>query len=172
MLQKYHSYELTNFELTNRYDATKVSLLEKFDSNTIISAVYYEGSNKEYYVKRFQIETSTLDKAFSFIGDASGSKLAVVSTDARPQISYKVPTGKGNQKEDVQSDLSELIDVKGWKALGNKLDRRKVTSVKLLEVELPSEDQPEKSDSVPQDLKTGDTVEWSEDDLNGQGQLF
>jgi len=167
------SYELTNFELTNRYDPQKVMLIEQFDPETVITAVHYEGKNKEYYVKRFQVETRTLDKPFLFISDAPNSKLAAVSTEPAPHISYKAATGKGNEKEEMTVNLADFIDVKGWRAMGNKLDRRKVTGVKLIEVEQPEEaDEDETSANGNGSLTTGDTVEWKDDDLNGQGELF
>ena len=78
VIYKDGSYELTNFELTNRYDPAKVLIMEMFKPETVITAVHYDGKSKEYYVKRFQIETTTLDKSFSFISDAPNSKLAVV----------------------------------------------------------------------------------------------
>jgi topoisomerase IV subunit A len=167
------SYELTNFELTNRYDPQKVMLIEQFDPETVITAVHYDGKNKEYYVKRFQVETRTLDKPFSFISDAPNSKLATVSTEPAPHISYKAATGKGNEKEEVTVNLADFIDVKGWRAMGNKLDRRKVTGVKLIEGEQPEDTEEDKPAARGNgSLKTGDTIEWKDDDLNGQGELF
>ncbi|MEO0473614.1 MAG: DNA gyrase/topoisomerase IV subunit A, partial [Bacteroidota bacterium] len=165
VIHKDGSYELTDFELTNRYDPAKVVLLDKFDPKKVISAVHYEGKSKDYYVKRFCIETSTVGKTFSFISDQPGSKLIMASTRANPWISYKV-TLQGRTKEELEQNLAEFIDVKGWKALGNKLDRRKVSAVKELAKEEP--------ETPAENLQTGDSVEWSGDDLkdNGQGKLF
>jgi len=39
-------YELTNFELTNRYEPNDVLLIEKFDPEKVLSAVYYDGGAK------------------------------------------------------------------------------------------------------------------------------
>jgi topoisomerase-4 subunit A len=49
-------YELTSFELTNRYEPTEVLLIQKFDAQKVIGAVYYDGSTKGFFVKRFLIE--------------------------------------------------------------------------------------------------------------------
>ena len=162
VIYKDGSYELTNFELTNRYDINKVLLLTKNTADKIITAVHYDGKGKEYYVKRFHIETSTLDKKFVFINEESGSKLMVASVADEAWIKYKA-TIKGSKKEDVELNLAEFIDVKGWKAQGNKLDRRKVSSVKLL-----------REENKEKVLKSGDTVEWTKEELkdNGQGSLF
>ena len=165
VIYKDGSYELTDFELTNRYDISKVVLVDKLTEDTVITAVHYDGNQKDYYVKRFQIETSTLDKKFSFINDTSGSKLIMASTDAEPHVKFKAGN-KASNKEEVVLNLAEFIDVKGWKAMGNKLDRRKVSSVK--EIKPPVKDKDKDS------LSTGDQVEWSKDELadNGQGALF
>jgi topoisomerase-4 subunit A len=170
VLYKDGQYELTNFELTNRYDVKKVIWVEKFDPETVITAVHYEGKQKDYYVKRFNIETSTIDKKFKFISDESGSKLVVATTHPKPEIGFKVTTPGKRTKENVKLELSSFIDVKGWRALGNKLDRRKVSSVEEL---TPKETKTAKKQSNEK-LKTGDKVEWSgeEVDSDKQGSLF
>ena len=159
------SYELTSFELTNRYEMEKIVLIEKFDPETVISAVHYDSKQKDHYAKRFKVETSTIDKKFSFISEAPGSKLLVASTHPETRISFQALT-KGSPKETIELNLAEFIDVKGWKALGNKLDRRTVSGVK--EVEQKRE--------IPEKLKAGDSVEWdieeTKTDEGGQGSLF
>ena len=48
--------ELTNFELTNKYEMDDIIFLEKFDPNKVYTAVYYDGDSKNYFVKRFKVE--------------------------------------------------------------------------------------------------------------------
>ncbi|MDX2249934.1 MAG: DNA gyrase/topoisomerase IV subunit A [Bacteroidia bacterium] len=169
VIHKDGSYEMTNFELTNRYDINKTQIVEKFDPSTVISTVYYDPKQKDYFVKRFRIETTTLDKKFTFIGEEAGSKMLVVSTHPEPRIKYYTTGTKGNAKEETEISLAEFIDVKGWRTIGNRLDRRKVTSVKELPPLEPEDDEEE----IPDKLKTGDQIEWSKDDLkNQQGKLF
>lgn len=172
VIHKDGSYELTNFELTNRYDINKTQLVEKFEPSTVVTAVYFDAKQKEYFVKRFQIETTTLDKKFVFISEDPGAKLAFVSTAPLPRIKYFTTGLKGNAKEEVEVNLAEFIDVKGWRAIGNRLDRRKVTGIKELPpLELEEEDDDETT--PPEKLKTGDQIEWGQDDLKDQqGKLF
>ena len=125
------SYEITGFELTNRYEPDQLLLIEKYDAEKIISAVHFDAAQKNYYVKRFKIEVSALGKKHHFISDAIGSKLIVVSTRQQPQVEVEFINSKG-VKETTISDLDMLIDVKGWKALGNKLSGNKVEKVVLL----------------------------------------
>jgi len=73
-------YEITNYELINRYEPEQVYLIQKYHSGQVIQVVYLEGKSKLQYVKRFVIETTTMEKKFSFIGDEKGSQLLVATT--------------------------------------------------------------------------------------------
>jgi topoisomerase-4 subunit A len=162
-------YELTTFELTNRYEANEVLLIEKFNSDQVISAVYYDGSSKLHYVKRFLIETRTINKKFNAISDHRQSKLIVVSTEKQPQINVLI--AKGKEKELLELDLDMLIDVKGWKAIGNKLTNYKVLEIKLLKNKPNKEDIPKGERQEVDDLEIGSTLSFKikkdEDDQLG-----
>ncbi|KXX69765.1 DNA gyrase/topoisomerase IV subunit A [Flammeovirga sp. SJP92] len=128
-------YELTNFEVTNRYEAKKVVLIEKFLPYKAISAVHYDTNNRQYYIKRFHIETSTMNKRFKFINEANASRLLLVTTQLSPDVELKYTNGRKREKTKV--NLKEFVEVKGWKALGNKLPYDKVTDAKLLSADDP-----------------------------------
>ncbi len=158
-------YELTTFELTNRFEASEVVLIEKFNPLSTVSAVYYDGGTKTFFVKRFQIETTTINKKFNFITDHKQSYLKLVSTEKQPQIS--VTLIKGKEEEAMEYDLDMLIDVKGWKAIGNKLstypvkDLALIQSKKAAEPEL-SEDLEDSSEADADDeLEIGTTIDLS-----------
>jgi topoisomerase-4 subunit A len=128
------NYELTNFELTNRYPAEEIALLAKFNPNGIISAIYFDGSNKTHFIKRFKIETSTIDKKFLFISDHKASKLVASSINYAPNVQIKhKPDGKTSEIELMPID--ELVDVRGWKAIGSKLNYPKLTDAKFIDTE-------------------------------------
>ena len=124
------SYEMTNYELTNRYDPDTLVLIEKFDPARVITAVYYDGDKKQYNVKRFHIETQSLDQKFLFIKEGRSNRLELATTEPHPVV--KMITGK--KKSDASKtevDLVDRVDVAGWRAVGNKL-----TSENLLDLEL------------------------------------
>ncbi len=148
VLYKDGSYELTSFELTNRYEYNKIEIIERFDPDTVITAVYLDGESKNYYVKRFQVETSTLNKRFPFISESSGSKLLLISTSDHvvAEVTYSKGRGKGKETEEVV--LEEIIDVKGWKAMGNKLSTYQVKKVKKVD---ESSDKSDNDDEVETD---------------------
>ncbi len=131
-------YELTSFELTNRYEAAKIVLIEKFDPKGIISAIHYDPDSQYYLVKRFQVETSTMDKKFGFISEEKGAKLLLATTVAQPQVEVAYTVKGSRDRQTVSVDLDMVIDVKGWKAMGNKISQHSVKKVTLLNNEAKS----------------------------------
>ncbi len=125
-------YELTSFDLTNRYEPSKIHLIEKFDPEGVIGAVHFDGSSATHYVKRFLVETSTRDKKFMFIGEEKGSKMLLATTlkDAQIEVHYTVKGSR--ERKTTVFDMDMLIDIKGWKATGNKLSPHNVKKVILL----------------------------------------
>ncbi|MFN7330110.1 MAG: DNA gyrase/topoisomerase IV subunit A, partial [Bacteroidota bacterium] len=127
------NYKITSFETTNRYEPEKTILVEKFNPKKVISAIYWDGESKQHFVKRFLIETTTPDKEFNFISEGIGSRLEFVTTAETPEVEIELLKGKGKEKESEVVNLEEIVDVKGWKALGNRLSQFKVTKVKPLD---------------------------------------
>ena len=140
------NYELTNFELTNRYPAEEIKYLKKFEPLAIISAVYFDGSNKTHLIKRFHLETTSLDKKFLFISDHKTSKLIAITDNYAPNVQIKhKPDGKTNELEIIP--IEDIAEVRGWKALGSKLNYPKLVEVSFLETE---EDEPIAIQSAPE----------------------
>ncbi|MFM7856094.1 MAG: hypothetical protein ACKO96_30285, partial [Flammeovirgaceae bacterium] len=127
------NYKITSFDLTNRYEPEKTILLEKFNPKKVISAIYWDGESKQHFVKRFLIETTTPDKEFNFISEGIGSRLEYVTTVESPEVEIELIKNKNKEKETELVNLEELIDIKGWKSVGNRLSQFKVTKVKPLE---------------------------------------
>jgi len=151
------NYELTNFELTNRYPAEEIMFLKKFEPQAIISAAYFDGSNKTNLIKRFRLETTSLDKKFLFISDHKASKLIAVTDNYSPNVQIKhKPDGKTNELEIIP--IGELAEVRGWKALGSKLNYTKLVEVVFLDTE---EEAPatEKTNVTPEAVELEDVEE-------------
>ncbi len=137
------SYKITNFDLSNRYDPEKTLRVEKYNPKKAVSAVYVDGESKQYIVKRFMIETSTIDKEFNFISEGIGSRLVVVTTSETPEVEVEVIKAKDKPRKTQVVNLEELVEIKGWKSVGNRLSEWKVTKVTLLEEdEPPVEEEP------------------------------
>ncbi|MCP4440132.1 MAG: DNA gyrase/topoisomerase IV subunit A [Aureispira sp.] len=131
------TYEITNFELTNRYEAKELVDIVKWNPEMVISAVYTDGERKVTYAKRFQVETTSLGQKFEFLPNSHRStKLLFASLREQPRIEYKVKAGSKSVTGEL--NLHEFVDVKGWKALGNKISGNKLTSVTEIIVEPPT----------------------------------
>ncbi len=126
------SYELTNYDLSNRFDMENVYSIEKFNPETIYSCVYYHSERKSFYVKRFKIETNTLETKFFFIPEDKNSKLGMFSSRKNPIVEFNYI--KGRQKEQLVDsiEVESFIEVKGWRSLGNKLSIYPVNAIRVL----------------------------------------
>ena len=92
----------------------------------VISSIYFDGKSKTHFVKRFKIETITLNKKFCFITQEKGSKLEYVTYRSGEVITYKYYSDKKLKTIDLVID--KFIDVKGWKSIGNKILTDKIRS--------------------------------------------
>ncbi len=125
-------------------------VLEKWEPNKPISAIYYEGEKERYYVKRFLIENG--DKEEHFISDHPKSQLEIVATDYRPIAEVNFSK---RSLEKMTVDLEDFIAIKGIKALGNQLTTEKIKSVDLLDplpYEPPVEESVEEVEVVDEEV--------------------
>jgi topoisomerase-4 subunit A len=131
------SYELTAPDPAIHFDVPNIVLLRKLEPDTVVSAAYLDGETKLHYVKRFHIETTTMAKRFTFISETKGSKLLAATTFTEPEVEVKMQRDKKADKETETLRLDQFIEVKGWKAMGNKLNYYKVHALTLLTDEGP-----------------------------------
>lgn len=157
------SYEITGSELTNRFEPENIALIEKFDPDVTVSAIYLDGKSKLHFAKRFKIETSTVGKKFGFVPEEKGSKLDFVSTASNPKVIVEYVKGKYLTPPPEEINLADFIDVKGWKALGNRLSNNKVARIKPL----PVSETFEAGTSIEMDVK-----KTPGGDMNNQPELF
>jgi topoisomerase IV subunit A len=111
--------EITDTELNQRFDADKVIEIEKFNPEKIVTAIYYDNEKLQFNVKRFKIETQTLNSKFFFIKEGNGNYLEAVTSHPEPVILVK--SGRGTQARSTKIKINNFVEVMGWKAVGNKL---------------------------------------------------
>ncbi len=142
-------YRLSNFELSNHFE-DDLLFVEKFNSGKIYTAVYYDGEQKYYYLKRFSFEAT--DKLTNFTAEDTGSRLVLISGEPRPrfEIKYGGPH-KTRPKDIIVAD--EFIAIKGCKAKGKRLttyEIGKITEIEPLEPpQSPEPEEPEPTDEGP-----------------------
>jgi len=117
--------------VTHHFDDDMI-VLEKWEPQKPITAIYWDGAKERYYGKRFLIEVPDKDEVF--ISDNDGSQLELVSTDWRPvaeMVFYK-ERGK-DQRANEEVSMEDFIAVKGISALGNQFYTEKLKGLNWLE---------------------------------------
>lgn len=119
VVYKNGTYEIMDTERTHRLDTDEIVLIEKYDPENIISAIYLDAEKKQLMVKRFRIETTTLHSPFNFIKEGKDNRVVAASTLPEPVLA--VQAGKGNAIRKGKLKIAKIVEVMGWKAIGAKL---------------------------------------------------
>ena len=103
---------------------TDILYLGKYNPSRIFTVLYFEGENFNYMVKRFTLETCPTTTEFNILSDHPDTKMIeFFSTEnARVMMDYQ----SGHKVEQEELDLTELAEVKTYKALGSKFTAKKV----------------------------------------------
>ncbi|RYD97472.1 MAG: DNA gyrase/topoisomerase IV subunit A [Sphingobacteriales bacterium] len=136
-------YELTDFDLTNRYEREQILAIEKWIPEDPITAVYWDNDKKQFNIKRFRIETQTLKNKFLLIKEGNKNYLYFVTTHPNPTLTIM----NGKKKSDAQvQELkpAEYMEVTGWKAIGSRLSDKDLLSITATLPEPKEEDEEEK----------------------------
>ncbi len=171
LLYKDGSYEIADLDMARRFDPEELLHIGKFYPETVVSAVHFDGNKGWTMVKRFRIETKSAGERFSYLSEHKDSKLLYASVKTVPRIEYSVKI-KG-KKIQGEVNLADFIDVKGWKAVGNKLSDQKLTSIKEIEEAELFQAPESNAEETPllDKFHAGDSLEFDVG-KNGQGSLF
>jgi len=111
-------------------------------------------------VKRFVFDNLVIGKQVSIISDENGSKLVMITGAKQPVVELVQLKGKDQTPETLEIDLTTLIDIKGMKAMGNRLSQHPVKSVELI----AAQEEEIADEKASADFKDDDT-----DDADGNG---
>ena len=73
--------------------------------------------------KRFKIDIHSIGKRYLLISENRGSKLLLLSSEDKINILYNYKTKRGEKKSKIVLNY-DIVNIKGWKALGNRLDNK------------------------------------------------
>ncbi len=132
-------------------------VIMKHSQQKIITAVYYDGSKKEYWVKRFQPEVH--DKNVNFITEHDKSKVLLLSFDTFPMLRVTYGIFKGKMTQDI--NINDFCPSKTEKAKGTKLNFKDIKQLDWL---------PPKPEPKEKKTGTGKVVDLEKDD--DQKKLF
>ncbi len=159
------NYILHAVDPTTKIDTDQLVYVGRYTPDTPLGVIHYDGHKGWTMVKRFVLETSTLNEPFLIISDHPKSKILFATAEPEVKLRYFVMSKKKKVYHEIE--LDQFIDLKGWKALGNKLTEKVIKGIEVIE---ESESNESFSDSNDENLKAGDTVEFNLG--NGQGKLL
>ncbi len=151
-IDKEGNYELTNFDLSNHFVADQVLFISKFKPNRPIAVVYYDAKGKQFNIKRFLVETLTQNKKFMCIPEEKDNYILLATDYKNPVVILS--TGKGKTLKEEQVYLNDAIEVKGWKAIGNKFCGNDLNQIELL----PPDPQDEIEEQIQESMEEGEEI--------------
>ena len=132
ILYKNGSYITTPLDITKRFQSDDFLYIGQCNrKDDVITAVHYDGYKGWTMVKRFHIETTQADQRFSYLTDHPESQLLFLSVEPSPRIKFHIKVG--SKKTEGEALLTEIVDIKGWKAVGNRLSDKKISDVEVIE---------------------------------------
>ncbi|MDR2580826.1 MAG: DNA gyrase/topoisomerase IV subunit A [Fibromonadaceae bacterium] len=109
--------------LAKIYDANEtilvgqhIAYIARYESSKVYTVLYFDGLSSQYCVKRFNLENAPQTVEFSLLTDSPDSSMLLFFDEKTP-IAYI--DGK-------EHNLLKLGETRGYKALGNKLDLKRV----------------------------------------------
>ena len=132
ILYKNGSYITTPLDITKRFQSDDFLYIGQCNrKDDVITAVHYDGDKGWTMVKRFHIETTQADQRFSYLTDHPESQLLFLSVEPSPKIKFQIKVG--NKKSEGEALLTDIVDIKGWKAVGNRLSDKKISDIEIIE---------------------------------------
>lgn len=132
ILYKNGSYITTPLDITKRFQSDDFLYIGQCNrKDDVITAVHYDGHKGWTMVKRFHIETTQADQRFSYLTDHPESQLLFLSVEPSPKIKFQIKVG--NKKSEGEALLTDIVDIKGWKAVGNRLSDKKISDIEIIE---------------------------------------
>lgn len=129
VVNKNGTFYTSDFDLGNHYDDGYL-ILEKYNPDTVWSAVFYDAEQQYYYLKRFRFEDSA--KLNSIIGDTEGSRLVCLSSERHPRFEIVFGGRYENRPAEVVV-ADEFIAEKSYKARGKRLTTFEVKAIREIE---------------------------------------
>ena len=109
-----------------------IALVEPLRATHLLSVVYYNVVQQNYFVKRFVVDAQVVDQRHNlFLSESDNCILQLVTSSATPTLQLHYLAGPtGSDKRSIIYDL-EQVAVKTIKAKGTLLSKYKITAVDL-----------------------------------------
>ncbi|OFX58468.1 MAG: DNA topoisomerase IV [Bacteroidetes bacterium GWA2_30_7] len=158
VITKSGKYRLCSYDFSNHFEEDIV-IIEKYDSAKVFSLIHYDGEQKFYYFKRFQLEFT--EKEQLLISEFADSSFITISEDKHPKFEIEYG-GKNSGRPPEIIDANEFIAIKGFKARGKRISTLEIKNFTWLD---SLED--EESDVIynPQSESDNSNLDFEESDV-------
>ena len=154
-----NQYYITGFDVQQHFPDDTIRV-ERFVADRVYALCYYDGEQKYYYMKRFQLETG--DKTQYFLEE--GAPMRFVAITYRSGAKLVVTFGGQNaQRPEETIDVDEFIAVKSHRAKGKRITTYEVGSLNFIEPEEPEEIDEELP--TDEDLPVEDMADVEDEDV-------
>ncbi len=130
IVQQNGTLKITKPDLNMHFPEDMI-ILEKWERNKPLSAIYYNGLKQRYFVKRFKVSPLKVDQRF--IPEKGKIQLELVSSDWKPVIEVIFSKKSNLKKVNDVLEIEKLIGVKGIKAIGNQLSSHIIKNINILD---------------------------------------
>lgn len=136
-------YNLHGYDLTTHFEEN-ADKIEKYNPKKVYTVVYYNGEKENYFVKRFALEPS--EKPQPFLDDHKKTRVVYFTDEKCPRVELEFDNSKRRkERENEELNLAEFIEVKSYKAMGNRLSKYDIKKIHILDP-LPCEEEQIKED--------------------------
>lgn len=152
-------YKITGFDLSLHFDEGLL-FVEKFRPNRPITVLYFDKTQKKYFLRRSQVE-NTPDKKMDLLAGNPKAEMLLCSTQHLPQASI---TYTDKQHPDKTTDLFSLVEMTEetkLKSKGKKLAFEKIYAVTEAEP-LPYDEPDEAVEESDEDIEARESAEDQE----------
>ena len=158
-----NQYYITGFDVQQHFPDDTIRV-ERYIANRVYAVCYYDGEQKYYYMKRFQLEEG--DKTQFFLEEGAPMRFEAITYRKGAQLEITFG-GQHEQRPVEMVDVDEFIAVKSHRANGKRLTTYEVASLRFIEPEEPEEDE-ELMDEPLMDEEMGEDEAIDMDDIVGE----
>ncbi|OFX69201.1 MAG: DNA topoisomerase IV [Bacteroidetes bacterium GWE2_29_8] len=105
-------------------------IIEKFNPELVITAIYLNNTEKQYFIKRFNITVS--ERKILFIDKDAEDLIYLITTQSEPIIQITFNNKNKNTHPDIQINAREFVEIKGVKAKGKRLSKYEIKKITII----------------------------------------
>ena len=161
-----NQYYITGFDVQQHFPDDTIRV-ERFVADRVYALCYYDGEQKYYYMKRFQLEMG--DKTQYFLEEGSPMRFVTITYRAGAKLVVTFG-GQHAQRAEEIVDVDEFIAVKSHRAKGKRITTYEVASLQFIEPEEPdvTDDAEDVEDDIVDDVADEQMEAIDMDDIVGE----